>query len=67
VVCTPTPTCTVSCSPRFNTLRAPDRRLCGHLGRGRPARRDTRSHAVSGIPGWSAPSIGHSRTEQEDQ
>ena len=26
VACTPTPTCTVSCSPRFNTRRAPDRR-----------------------------------------
>ena len=27
VACTPTPTCTVSCSPRFNTRRAPDRRV----------------------------------------
>lgn len=26
VACTPTPTCTVTCSPRFNTRRAPDRR-----------------------------------------
>jgi len=27
VACTPTPTCTVSCSPRFTTRRAPDRRF----------------------------------------
>jgi hypothetical protein len=29
VACTPTPTCTVNCSPRFNTLRAPDRGVVG--------------------------------------
>jgi hypothetical protein len=65
VACTPTPTCTASCSPRFTTRRAPDRRLCGHLDRGRPVPRDTRPNAVSGIPGSSAPSIGHPRTEQD--
>jgi len=33
VACTPTPTCTVSCSPRFNTRRAPDRRAWVALSR----------------------------------